>query len=218
VLSASAGFGKTTLLTEWLATLPVHGPDVAWLSLDARDDDPSRFWTYVVAALQTVRPEVGGAAQALLDSAPPDEAFLTELLNDLSDLPRDLLLVLDDYHLVEARGVHDGMAFLLEHRPPQLHLVLATRTDPPLGLARLRARGELVEVRTADLRFTADESAAYLNDSMGLSLADGDVEALDSRTEGWIAALQLAALSMHGSDDVSGFIAGFAGDDRYVVD
>jgi LuxR family maltose regulon positive regulatory protein len=218
VLSASAGFGKTTLLTEWLATLPVQGPGVAWLSLDARDDDPSRFWTYVVAAHRTVHPDVGTAALDLLESAPPDEVFLTELLNDLSDLPRDLLLVLDDYHLVEARGVHDGMAFLLEHRPPQLHLVLATRTDPPLGLARLRARGELVEVRTADLRFTADESAAYLNDSMGLSLADGDVEALDSRTEGWIAALQLAALSMHGRDDVSGFIAGFAGDDRYVVD
>ena len=150
--------------------------------------------------------------------APPDEAFLTDLLNDLSDLPRDLLLVLDDYHLVEAHGVHDGLAFVLDHRPPQLHVVLATRTDPPLGLARLRARGELVEVRTADLRFTAEESAAYLNDSMGLSLAEGDVEALDARTEGWIAALQLAALSMHGREDVSGFIAGFAGDDRYVVD
>jgi len=218
VLSASAGFGKTTLLTQWLASLPVRGPDVAWLSLDARDDDPSRFWTYVVAALRTVHPDLGGAAQALLDGAPPDEAFLTELLNDLSDLPRDLLLVLDDYHLVEARGVHDGMAFLLDHRPPQLHLVLATRTDPPLGLARLRARGELVEIRTADLRFTAEESAAYLNDSMGLSLDGGDVEALDARTEGWIAALQLAALSMHGREDVSGFIAGFAGDDRYVVD
>jgi LuxR family maltose regulon positive regulatory protein len=218
VLSASAGFGKTTLLTEWLAALPAGGPDVAWVSLDPRDDDPTRFWTYVVAALRTVHPDLGGTAMALLDSAPPDEGFLTEVLNDLSDLPRDLLLVLDDYHLVETRQVHDGVTFLLDHRPPQLHVVLATRTDPPLGLARLRARGELVEVRTADLRVTAEESAAYLNVSMGLSLADDDVEALDSRTEGWIAALQLAALSMQGRDDVSAFIAGFAGDDRYVVD
>ena len=128
------------------------------------------------------------------------------------------MLVLDDYHVIDARDVHDGMAFLLEHLPPQLHLVIASRADPPLPLARLRARGELVEIRAADLRFTPDEAAAYLNEVMGLDLTARDVAALEGRTEGWIAALQLAALSMQGRDDVAGFIAAFAGDDRYIVD
>ena len=128
------------------------------------------------------------------------------------------MLVLDDYHLIDSREIHDAMAFLLDHLPPRLHLVIASRADPPLPLARLRARGELVEVRAADLRFTPDEAAAYLNEAMGLELTAADVAALEGRTEGWIAALQLAALSMQGRDDVAGFIAGFAGDDRYVVD
>ena len=128
------------------------------------------------------------------------------------------MLVLDDYHVIDARDVQDGMAFLLDHLPPQLHLVIASRADPPLPLARLRARGELVEIRAADLRFTPDEAAAYLNEVMGLALTAADVAALEGRTEGWIAALQLAALSMQGRDDVAGFIAGFAGDDRYIVD
>ena len=140
------------------------------------------------------------------------------LLNDLQALPNDIVLILDDYHLIEAAEIHDGMAFLLAHLPSQLHLVLATRSDPALSMARLRGRGELVEVRAADLRFTAEESAAYLNGSMGLALTEDDVAALDGRTEGWIAALQLAALSMQGRDDASAFIAGFAGDDRYIVD
>jgi LuxR family maltose regulon positive regulatory protein len=218
LLSAPAGFGKTTLLTEWLATVPADGPAVAWLSLDARDNDPARYWTYVIAALRRCDAHVGRAALTRLDSSPPDDTVLAELLHDLSALPRDVLLVLDDYHLVDAPEIHDGMAFLLDHRPPQLHLVVASRADPTLGLARLRARGELVEVRAADLRFTTDEAVAYLNGAMGLSLTEGDVEALDVRTEGWIAALQLAALSLQGRDDASGFIAGFTGDDRYIVD
>ena len=144
--------------------------------------------------------------------------MLTTLLNDLGDVAGDMVLVLDDYHLIDAPDVQDGMAFLLDHVPPRLHLVIAGRADPPLPLARLRARGELVEVRAADLRFTPEEAVAYLNGAMGLELTDADVAALEGRTEGWIAALQLAALSMQGRDDVAGFIAGFAGDARYVVD
>jgi LuxR family maltose regulon positive regulatory protein len=219
VLSAPAGFGKTTVLTEWLATFGPGAPAVAWVSLDERDNDAALFWTYVVTAIGKAVEDVGGAALGLLDSSPPaTEAALAALLNDVGGLNRDLLLVLDDYHLVEAAEVHEGMTFLLAHQPPQLHVVLATRTDPPLPLARMRARGQLSEVRAADLRFTVEESAAYLNDGMGFRLGEGDVTALDRRTEGWIAALQLAALSMRGRSDVSAFIAGFAGDDRYVVD
>ena len=219
VLAAPAGFGKTTALTDWLATLPPGAPAVAWLSLDRRDNDPSTFWTYVVTALRTAAPSLGSDALQLLASASPSsEAALAALLNDLGGRPEDLLLVLDDYHLVEAPEVNEGMTFLLEHQPPQLHVVLATRTDPPLPLARMRARGQLVEVRAADLRFTVEESAAYLNGPMELRISKGDLAALDQRTEGWIAALQLAALSMQGRKDVSAFIAGFTGDDRYVVD
>jgi LuxR family maltose regulon positive regulatory protein len=219
VLSAPAGFGKTTLLTEWLASLPADAPAVAWLSLDQRDNDPAVLWTYVATALQTAVDGLGAGALRLLASSPPStEAAMAALLNDLDGQPKDLVLVLDDYHLIEAAEVHDGMTFLLEHQPRQLHLVLATRADPPLPLARMRARGQLVEVRAADLRFTTEESAAYLNGPMGLGLSERDLAALDGRTEGWVAALQLAALSMQGREDVSAFIAGFAGDDRYIVD
>ncbi len=150
--------------------------------------------------------------------SPPIEAILAALLNELSAVPADIVLVLDDYHMVDVHDVQDGMAFLLEHLPAQLHLVITTRADPALPLARLRARGELVEIRAADLRFTPDEAEAYLNGMMGLDLAARDVTALEGRTEGWIAALQLAALSIQGRDDIAGFIAGFAGDDRYIVD
>jgi LuxR family maltose regulon positive regulatory protein len=219
VLSAPAGFGKTTVLTEWLATFPPAAPAVAWLSLDERDNDATLFWTYVITAIGRAVKDVGGPALGLLDSSPPaTEAALAALLNDLGALPEELLLVLDDYHLIDAPDVHEGMAFLLEHQPPQLHVILATRADPPLPLPRMRARGQLSEVRATDLRFTVEESLAYLNSEMGLRLSEGDVAALDARTEGWIAALQLAALSMQGRDDVSVFIAGFAGDDRYIVD
>ena len=159
------------------------------------------------------------AALALLQSPQSStDAVLATLLNELQTVQDDLVLVLDDYHVIEAGDVHDGVAFLLDHLPPQIHLVIATRADPPLPLARLRARGELVEVRAADLRFAPDEATAYLGDVMGLTLTAGEVAALEGRTEGWIAALQLAALSMQGRDDVAGFIAGFAGDDRFVVD
>ncbi|MFL6160625.1 MAG: LuxR C-terminal-related transcriptional regulator [Jatrophihabitantaceae bacterium] len=218
VLSAPAGFGKTTLLTEWLTSVPADAASFAWLSLDDRDNDPALFWTYVVTALRKVIDGVGDAALRLLRSSAAIESMLAVLLNELNGLSTDLFLVLDDYHLIEAAEVHAGVTFLLEHRPPRLHLVLATRADPPLPLARLRAQGQLREVRAAELRFTAQESAAYLNGPMGLGLSEGDIAALDGRTEGWIAALQLAALSMQGRADVSAFIAGFAGDDRYIVD
>jgi len=219
LVSAPAGFGKTTLLTQWLTAAAAGERSVAWLSLDQRDNDPTVFWTYVVAALDTAIPGVGAGALSLLQSPQlPVDAVPSALLNDLDVISNDVLLVLDDYHVIEARDVQDGIAFLLEHLPPQVHLVIASRADPALALARLRGRGELVEIRAADLRFTPDEAAAYLNTVMGLALTARDVEALEGRTEGWIAALQLAALSMKGRDDIAGFIAGFAGDDRYIVD
>ena len=223
IVSAPAGFGKTTLLTEWLAAGPAGPADerlAAWLSLDRADNDPASFWTYVIAALRTVASGVGESALALLQAPQPSpiETVLTVLLNDLGAIAADIVLVLDDYHVIDASDVQDGMAFLLDHLPPGLHVVMASRADPALPLARWRARGELVEIRAAGLRFTPDEAAAYLNEMMGLQLTARDVATLEGRTEGWIAALQLAALSMQGRDDVAGFIAGFAGDDRYVVD
>ena len=219
LVSAPAGFGKTTLLAEWLAVAAADGGSVAWLSLDQRDNDPALFWTYVVAALNAGVPGGGaGALSPLQPPQPPNEAGLVALINDLDAISNDVVLVLDDYHVIDARDVQDGMAFLLEHLPPQIHLVIASRTDPPLPLARLRGRGELAEIRAADLRFTPGEAAAYLNDVMGLVLTAADVAALEGRTEGWIAALQLAALSMQGREDTAAFIDGFAGDDRYIVD
>src|SRR3954471_23327952 len=223
LVSAPAGFGKTTLLTEWLAAwlaaAPADGRSAAWLSLDPRDNDPALFLRDLVAALDAAVPGVGSNAVGLLQSSrPATETVLATLLNDLNAVPNDVVLVLDDFHVIEAPDVQTGMAFLLEHLPPRIHLVIAARADPSLPLARLRGRGELVEVRAAELRFTPDEAAGYLNDVMGLALTRQNVEALEGRTEGGIAALQLAALSMQGRDDVAGFIAGFAGDDRYIVD
>src|SRR5665647_2670193 len=202
-----------------LGAAAADGRFAAWLSLDQRDNDPALFWSYLVAALQTASPEVGAGALSLLQPPQaPIEAVLATLLNDLSASSNDVVLVLDDYHVIDSRDVQDGMAFLLEHLPPQIHLVIASRADPALPLPRLRARGELVEIRAADLRFTPDEAAEYLNEVMGLVLTAHDVAALEGRTEGWIAGLQLAALSLQGRDDIAGFIAGFAGDDRYIVD
>ncbi|MET3808296.1 LuxR family maltose regulon positive regulatory protein [Nakamurella sp. UYEF19] len=220
LVSAPAGFGKTTLLAQWLADSgAVPGKLVAWLSLDHRDNDPAVFWTYLITALHRTCNSIGAEALSLLQSPrPPMEAVLSSLINDLTPIANDVVLVLDDYHLIDAREVHEGTAFVLAHCPPQLHLVIAGRADPPLPLARMRSRGELVELRAADLRFTSGEAAAYLNDVMGLAVTDLDIQTLEGRTEGWIAALQLAALSMQGRDDVASFIAGFTGDDRYIVD
>ena len=223
LVSAPAGFGKTTLLAEWLAAGPAGPADehlTAWLSLDRGDNHPASFWAYVIAALRKVAAGIGESALALLRAAQPPavEAVLTALLNDLAAIAADIVLVLDDYHVIDAPSVLDGMAFLLDHVPPGLHLVIASRADPALPLARLRARGDLAEIRAAELRFTPYEAAAYLNGMMGLRLTARDVTVLEARTEGWIAALQLAALSMQGREDIAGFIDGFAGDDRYVVD
>jgi LuxR family maltose regulon positive regulatory protein len=219
LISAPAGFGKTTLLSEWLAAAGPEQRSVAWLSLEESDRGPGLFWTYVITALQSAAPGVGAAALPLLKSAQaPIDTVLATLLNELNAVPNEIHLVLDDYHLVDGPAIEAGMVFLLEHLPPHVHLVISSRADPALPLARLRARGELVEVRAAELRFTLDEAAGYLNEIIGLDLTRHDIAALEGRTEGWIAALQLAALSMQGRADVAGFIAGFAGDDRYIVD
>ncbi len=220
LVSAPPGFGKTTLIAEWLAASASAGRKAAWLSLDPNDNQPAAFWTYVVSALQSAEPAVGAHALSMLQSprTPTIEAVLATLLNDIARLPGEVVLVLDDYHVIESTEIHDGLGFLLDRLPPQLHLVIASRADPMVQLSRLRARGELVEVRAADLRFTAEEAAAFLNGAMGLNLSGEHIASLESRTEGWIAALQLAALSMQSRDDVAGFISAFAGDDRYIVD
>jgi LuxR family maltose regulon positive regulatory protein len=223
LVSAPAGFGKTTLLTHWLgARDPLSGPvpALAWVSLDTGDNDPRTFWLYVLTALQRAADApVGATALGSLSSGqPPTEAALATLLNDLQALPHHVTLVLDDYHVIESRDVQDGLAYLLDHAPAQLHLVVATRADPPLPLSRLRARDELVEIRSADLRFTRDEASDYLAGTMGLTLSAEDVTTLAERTEGWAAALQLAGLSLQDRDDPSVVVAAFAGDDRFIVD
>ncbi|MFW6097037.1 MAG: LuxR C-terminal-related transcriptional regulator [Chloroflexota bacterium] len=217
LVSAPAGFGKTTLLGEWVAGLE---RPAAWVSLDEGDNELGRFLSYVVAALQTVAPDVGdGVLGALASSqSPPVEALLTRLVNELAQLQQSPVLVLDDFHVIEARQVQKAVAFLVAHLPPQAHLVLATREDPPLPLPRLRARGQLTELRAADLRFTEQEAATFLNEVMDLALEESEVSALEARTEGWIAGLQLAAISMRGQENVEDFIASFTGSHRFVLD
>jgi LuxR family transcriptional regulator, maltose regulon positive regulatory protein len=220
LISAPAGFGKTTLISEWTATLtPSKGVRVAWLSLDEGDNDPARFLAYLIAALQTIAPKIGEATLGALQSSqpPPTDVLLTALLNDITTLS-DVVLVLDDYHVIESPPIDEALTFVVDHLPPQLRLVIASREDPPIPLARLRARGQLTELRAADLRFTPDEAAAFLNHAMGLGLSPDDIAALESRTEGWIAGLQLAALSMQGRSDTAGFIQAFTGSHRFVLD
>ncbi|MBN2148253.1 MAG: hypothetical protein JW726_12750, partial [Anaerolineales bacterium] len=217
LVSAPAGFGKTTLVSAWVAGC---GQPVAWLSLDEGDNDPTRFLTYLVAALQALAPDIGaGALVALQSPQPPSiEALLTALLNEIAAVSDNFILALDDYHVIDSPPVDQALVFLLEHLPPLMHLVIATREDPNLPLARLRARNQLTELRAADLRFTPAEAAEFLNQIMGLNLAAEDIAALEARTEGWIAGLQLAAISMQGHHDTTSFIKSFTGSHRFVLD
>ena len=216
LISAPAGFGKTTLLGEWIEEIRRIDDqvEVAWLSLNERDNDPERFLTYIAAALHGADARVG----ANLPASPTVESALTVLLNEVAQSPNPIILVLDDLQLIEIAQIRDALVFLLDHLPANLHVVMATRSDPPLPLARLRGRGDLTELRAADLRFMPDEAAAFLNQVMGLALSAEDVAALETRTEGWIAGLQLAALSMRERSDIAGFIAAFTGSHRFVID
>jgi LuxR family maltose regulon positive regulatory protein len=219
LISAPPGFGKTSLLAEWLAGSATDRT-VAWVSLDPGDNDPVSFWTYVISALGRAEPGVGDRSLALLGESPGVDfrTLLTLLLNDLASAVRDVVLVLDDYHVIEATELQEGVAFLVGSLPPQLRTVIASRSDPPFPLARLRGRGELLELRAADLRFTRQEADEYLSGMLRVQVRPAHVDALEQRTEGWIAALQLAALSMQRVDDVGAFVEGFAGDDRYILD
>jgi LuxR family transcriptional regulator, maltose regulon positive regulatory protein len=218
LVDAPAGFGKTTLLTQWCAA--AGGGRVAWVWLDEGDNDPTRLWVYVVEALRTVEPRVGRLVLEALRRPSVDlyRAVLPELLNQLSAVSGPLVLVLDDYHVVSNATCHQTLTFFLEHLPAGVHVVVSTRADPPLPLARLRARGQLAELRVAELRFTDQEASALLNGSMGLQLAGEDVARLAERTEGWAAGLYLAGLSLRGREDVGAFIAAFQGDNRHVAD
>lgn len=227
LVSAPAGFGKTTLVSEWFADLrldphrerPVENR-TAWLSLDQEDNEPARFWTYLVAALQTVDDTLGESVLQMLRAPQvlPAQFVLTDLLNDIVTLPYRIILVLDDFHLVSGEAIMEGLAFLLEHQPEQLHLVLATRADPPLPIVRLRARGRLTEVRVDDLAFTVDEAIIFLNERMSLDLSLEEVKALESRTEGWVVGLQLAALSLQSRVDPGGFITAFTGSHHFILE
>jgi LuxR family transcriptional regulator, maltose regulon positive regulatory protein len=217
LVCAPAGFGKTALLADWARR---DRRPVAWLSLDEGDNDPARFWRHADAALDEVRPGVTERVAALLQGLQPTsfEAVVTTLVNELAGVTGEVVLVLDDYHLIQAPAVHESVGFLLEHLPAQLRLVLASRADPPLPLARLRARGQLVELREGDLRFTPEEAAELLRAAVGPELPKAAVAALTDRTEGWVAGLQLAALSLQGRGDIAAFVEGFSGSHRYVLD
>ncbi|HZR43868.1 MAG TPA: LuxR C-terminal-related transcriptional regulator [Ktedonobacteraceae bacterium] len=235
LVSASAGSGKTTLLSAWTALssssrerLGARGdieqkgakPVVAWLSLDERDNDPRRFWISVIAALRTCLPNLGQGASAMLRSpeSPPLSTILMALLNEILEEACEIILILDDYHAISDQAIHESVLFWLEHQPAQLHLVLATRTDPELPLSRLRVRGQLIEIRDQELRFTQAETARFLLQGMGLPLSEEDLATLQRRTEGWIAGLQLAALSLRKREDLSAWIADFAGSNRFLLD
>jgi LuxR family maltose regulon positive regulatory protein len=222
LLSAPAGFGKTTLLSEWARS---SDRPFAWLSLDESDNDPARFLAYLVASLQSEQVGIGQvgmgeSALSMLQSprATSIESFLIRLINEIATLPDPIVLVLDDYHAIEAQTIHDALTFLIRHLSPQMHLVIAGRIDPPLPIAVLRAEGRLTELREPNLRFTTEESSTFLNQLMGLELSDQDVSALEARTEGWIAGLQMAAISLRGREDVADFVETFTGSHHYVLD
>jgi len=220
LISAPAGFGKTTLLVEWSREVAGDEGSVAWLSLDEGDNDPTRFLTYLVAALRSVEEDIGaGVLSALRSPEPPHiEAITAALINELAALPEEPTIILDDYHVIDSEPVHGILSFLLEHLPPNAHLIISSRIDPPLQLSRLRARNHMMKLDAAELSFTSEEAATFLNSVMGLELSAEDIAALEQRTEGWIAGLQLAALSMRDRRDVSGFVRAFSGSHRDVLD
>ena len=197
LISASAGFGKTTVVSEWVASC---GRLVAWLSLDKDDNDTTRFLTDLISALQTIVVNVGEEVLSVFQSPqpPPIESILTTLLNEITTIPDSFIFVLDDYHMLDSKAIDNALTFLVEHQPPQMHLVITTREDPNLPLARLRVRDQLTELRAAGLRFSPSEATKFLNKTMGLNLSVENISALEARTEGWIAGLQLAAISMQG--------------------
>src|SRR5918998_1301804 len=220
LVSAPAGFGKTTLLVEWLVERSGDERSVVWVSLDEADNDPARFLSYLVGALQNVEEGLGEGVLASLRSPemPPVETVVGALINELGGADREITVILDDYHLIDTRLVHEAVSFFLEHLPENVSLVIATRTDPPFSLSKLRARDQVTEIKAADLRFTTDEAAAFLKDVMGLTLSTEDIAALEEATEGWGAALQPAALSMRDREDASTFVETFSGSNRYVLD
>ena len=219
LISASSGYGKTTLMAEWCATQG-QGHPLAWISLDKGDNDPARFLSYLIAALHTIQDGLGQDASTLMQGAqnPFDESILSVLINEISTAFHDFALVLEDYHVIELREIHHIVTFLLEHMPPQMHLVILTRSDPPFPLARYRARGELSEIRVKDLRFSSDATIFLLNDIAGLELSDESIQTLIDRTEGWITGLQLAALSIKGREDSSEMISAFSSGHEYIFD
>ncbi|UCD99032.1 MAG: hypothetical protein JSV42_19185 [Chloroflexota bacterium] len=217
LVSAPAGFGKSTLVSSWLAD---NGIQAAWLSLDPGDNDPVRFWTYLIAAVQTIYMDTGVEARQMI-SAPQlrsTEPVAVSLINDLSQLPQDLIVVLDDYHMIEATEIHQGLGYLVEHQPPNLHLILLTRIDPPFSLARLRAHNRLAEIRAEQLQFSAEEASLLFNDVMKLNLKPEQVEALNQHAEGWIVSLNLAALSLKGQSGREEIIERFTGSHQYILD
>lgn len=220
VISASAGFGKTTLLSAWCASLRKKQMPVAWFSLDEDDNDPTRLWVYLINSLGAFESYLGETALSMLVSSEPVpiESVITSLINDLAAVEDKFVLILDDYHVITSEAIHQSISFFVDHQPPQMHLVIAGRTEPSLPLALLRSRGEVMEVGAGDLRFTQEEAGNFLNELMGLDLSINDIAALEARTEGWIAGLQLAALSMKGQQNPSAYIESFAGDDRNIMD
>jgi LuxR family maltose regulon positive regulatory protein len=219
LISAPAGYGKTTLLSDWRARFGREYP-LAWLSLDPDDNNLARFLTYVSAALETLDPRLPQdlVSQLHLPQLPPMEELITALINGVNAFPQDFALVLDDCHVITNPAIHEALAYLLDHLPPKMHLVMLTRSDPPIHLAKLRVRGDMVELRADDLRFTSEESTIFLNVVMNLKLSGENVSALDQRTEGWIVGLQMAALSMQGKEDTTDFIRAFTGSNRYILD
>ena len=217
LISAPAGYGKTTLVIEALRDFK---KPVGWVSLDASDNMPGNFWTYFITALQSVIPGVCQPALNTLQSpqSPPKEWLITAIINSISTYDREFVLVLDDYHTIESKSIHEALSFFVENMPPHCHLVIASRIDPPLPLARWRVKGEMAELRADDLGFTIEEASSYLKNMVGIPISEQDLAILENRTEGWVAGLKMAALSLRGKKDISGYISAFSGSNRYILD